>query len=121
MSPQLNPAQLQHAIDNGTKLVEAKKLEIGAYQRFFADAPNVIALLFDALGIPEMVKSDNPALERFDQIREFMDIATCDLFQSKIARAEVELEELEMQVKAYKFIQSQAGNRIQVPNFKSQG
>jgi hypothetical protein len=99
MSPQLTPAQLQHAIENGTKLVEAKKLEISAYQTFQQNA--------------------SPALQSI--LNSPWTQALCcgidNLCKSKLARAEVELEELEMQVKAYKFIQSQQGNRIQLPNF----
>jgi hypothetical protein len=105
MTPQLTPAQLQHAIENGTKLVEAKKLEISAYQSFKDHAPAALR---------ELIRCDMPNTEtRLSLLQD----ATENLCQAKLSRAEVELEELEMQVKAYKFIQSQQGNRIQLPNF----
>jgi len=119
MNPQSNPAQLQHAIENGTKLTDAKKLEIEAYSAFRADGRAIIEFLFDAIE-PDRSKMNpaHPALETFDRLRRVMDLAVVNLLQSHIARAQVELEELEMQVKAYKFLHEQAGSRIQLPNFK---
>ncbi len=105
MTPQLNAAQLQHAIENGEKLLAAKKLEISAYQDYVNDAPA-------ALG--ELLRSERDTASTEARLRSLQD-ATENLFKSKIARAEVELEELEMQVKAYKHIQKQTESRIQVP------
>ena len=108
MTPQLNPAQLQHAIDNGTKLVEAKKLEISAYQDYVNDAPA-------ALG--QLLRSERDTASTEARLRSLQD-ATENLFKAKLMRAGVELEELEMQVKAYTFMQKQANSRIQLPNLR---
>jgi len=103
--PQLTPAQLQHAIDNGTKLVEAKQLEIQAYSEFRKHAPAALGEL-----LPSETATTSSRLSALQD-------ATEALFTAKMNQAMVELEELELQVKAYKFIQSQQGNRIQLPNF----
>jgi hypothetical protein len=105
MSPQLNPAQLQHAIENGEKLVAAKKLEIQAYKRLQEHLP-AFASLLRGIGEPS-----EPVLNSLGELQ----YAAFSLLDVKISRAEVELEELEMQVKAYKFMQKQSESRIQVP------
>jgi hypothetical protein len=103
MSPQLNPAQLQKAITNGTKLVESKRLELSAYQTFreHAGGPFGERLLTEVIhDVSRMAGLQN---------------AVKDFFASKVLRAEVELEELELAVKAYTYLQKQADSRIQVP------
>ncbi len=105
MTPQLNPVQLQHAIDNGAKLVEAKKLEIQAYTTLQGLGPGAVAMVLNSA-----------SLDRRDQLSIAEAIA--DMIRSKIMRAEVELEELEMQVKAYQFMQKQANSKIVQPNFR---
>ncbi len=100
MTPQLNPAQLQHALDNGAKLVEAKKLEIEGYHLLQANATPALQSVLDTPWTMDLCRGIEQVL------------------QSTITRAEVELEELEMQVKAYQFMQKQANSRIQLPNLR---
>jgi len=97
---QLNPKQIQHAIDNGAKLIAAKQLEIQAYTAYRNLVPGALAAL-----LQDIIPNTGHIVT-----------ATDCLFQSKLLRCEVELEELELQVKAYTFMQNQQGNMIQVPS-----
>lgn len=99
---QANPAQLQHAIDNGKKLVEAKQLEIKAYTDFRRLDSDIAHALF-----PD---------ERNLTTRTEFEEAIYELTTAKLDRAAVELEELEMVVKGYTFAKQQAESMIQMPN-----
>lgn len=108
MSPQLSAAQLQHAINNGEKLLKAKRLEIAAYESLCNDAPEATRELFR-----EMYGHESPLTVRLAN-------AAKDILTAKIEFAKVELEEREMQLKAIKEMQRQANSRIQVPSFGKQ-
>lgn len=112
MSPQLSANQLAHAAKNAEKLIAAKKLEIHAYSKFQKHAPAAIRELLDPL---------SPKLQRFPgetagTVSRDLQDATENLFTAKLNHALIELEELELQLKAVRHIQQQQGSMIQVPS-----
>lgn len=101
MSPQLSTQQLEHAISNLQKLVDAKKLEIHSYSQIATHAPafwgTLSLLLPTEVGSEQQAQRDAMA-ESLGELRE----ATVNLATAKINRGLVELEELELTLRAYK-------------------
>jgi len=102
MNPQPNSTQLRHALENGQKAVTAKKLEIKAYQQFRYAAA-------------EIASSFNLDSEDSERIREAIE----NLVTAKRDYGEVELEELELKVKAVEQMLMQSNSRIQVPGLRT--
>jgi hypothetical protein len=97
MSPQLTIQQLEHAIAVYEKRVEAKKLEIDSYAALRDCAQAVLADLLDsawepAIGPPEF----------YGRTR----LALTNLFSSKHTVATLDLEDLELNVKAMRQMRS---------------
>jgi len=89
MSPQLSTQQLEHAIGNLEKLLSAKKLEIYSLSAFKENAPVAVIQLLGA-----------------DPLGQSLRDATENFFASKLNRALIELEEMEMQMKALRHMRS---------------
>jgi hypothetical protein len=104
MTPQLSVQQLEHAIKNLQRRVDAKKLEAHSYAQFRDHAPAALGHLLT--GFDGAVKGDPPS--------EYLHDATENLFTAKLNQALIDLEELELTLKAYK----QMSSPIQVPGMQ---
>lgn len=100
MSPRANVAQLKHALENGEKLIAAKKMEILAYNHFQRIGEDMARMLF---ADPE------------GQLQVDVEEAIEELTSANIARAEVELEELQLTVRAMEHQYKQATSMISIP------
>jgi hypothetical protein len=109
MSPQLTIQQLEHAIANIEKRVEAKKLEVEACAELRDCAQAVLADLLDAIKPP----IDPPEFHNRTRL------ALTTLFAAKHATAMIDLEELELNLKAMRQMRSGVvGARGIIPPFK---
>jgi hypothetical protein len=94
MTPQLTKQQLEHAIENLQKRVDAKKLECASYSAFKQHAPA-------ALG--ELLPRDTATVAvRLSELQD----ATENLFTAWRDQSLIELEELELTLRAYKQMSS---------------
>jgi hypothetical protein len=110
MSPQLTIQQLEHAISNIEKRVEAKKLEVEAFAELRDCAQAVLADLLDAIEPP----IDPPEFHNRTRL------ALTNLFAAKHATAMIDLEELELNLKAMRQMRSGiVGASMVVPPFNS--
>jgi hypothetical protein len=94
MSPQLTVQQLEHAIANIQKRVEAKRLEVEACAELRDCAQAVLADLLD-----HTVSAER---EYHGRAR----LALANLFAAKHAAATIDLEELELNLRAYQQMRS---------------
>jgi hypothetical protein len=85
---------------NLQKRVNAKKLEIHAYGQFRDYAPSVPVLL------SLIPKGEGPATESIIEALEQLRDAATNFFTAKLNQALVDLEELELALKAYKQMRS---------------
>jgi hypothetical protein len=102
MTPQLSVQQLEHAIKNLQKRVDAKKLEAHSYGLFRDHAPAALEHLC------EKFIDEDPAIKKglADPPGEYLHDATENLFTAKLNQALIDLEELELQLKAVKQMSS---------------
>ncbi len=111
MSPQLTIQQLEHVIEVYDKRVGAKKLELESYAEFRDTGQAVLADLMDlvyndGVGPPDFVGRLRAALQTF--------------FSAKYTVASIELEELELTVKALRQQRSGiVGAGMIIPPFNS--
>jgi hypothetical protein len=118
MSPQLSVQQLEHAIKNLEALIGAKKLEIDALSKFRELVPGTVSLIYR--GIHTEPTEPQPLLEFWDWWTKDVQRAAENFFTAKINQALVQLEEIEMQLKAVKHMRAQqSGILIPNLNFKS--
>ena len=95
MNPQLTVQQLEHAIANIEKRVEAKKLEVEALKTFLAYLPAPLGAWYDrttGLATPANQDAVENAAENF--------------FTAKLNTALIDLEELELNLKAMRQMRS---------------
>ncbi len=112
MTPQLSVQQLEHAIKNLQRRVDAKKLEAHSYAKFRDYAPTALGHLCEKLA---GVDGDPAVREgRADPPSEYLHDATENFFTAKLNQALIDLEELELTLKAYK----QMSSPIQVPGMQ---
>jgi hypothetical protein len=95
--PRLSVQQLEHASQVYEKRVQAKKLEIDSYSKFRDYAPITISMLMGEYADPNERETFRQATENF--------------FTAKVQQGILDLEELELQVKALK----QARSGIVIP------
>lgn len=110
MSPQLSVQQLEHAITNLATLISAKELEISALSAFKEHGPAHVHAFLEFIH-----QYEDPSPES-----ENISIATGNFFTAKLNRARVELEELEMQLKAVQAMRAQQSGII-VPGMNFRG
>lgn len=113
MTPQLSVQQLEHAIKNLQRRVDAKKLEVHSYKQFSDSLPSAVAQL---LGMKDPSEDEEPAASMSEVMRRFrlLQEATENFFTAKLNQALIDLEELELTLKAYK----QMSSPIQVPGMQ---
>jgi hypothetical protein len=87
--PRLSIQQLEHAIQVYEKRVQAKKLEIDSYAKFRDHAPEAFTMILGHV----QSNMDLLAVEHLFN-------ATKNLFTAKVNQGILDLEELELQVKA---------------------
>ncbi len=117
MSPQLTIQQLEHAITNIDKRVEAKKLEIHSYAEWRDHAPAAFGTL--SFMLPPVASSEQESVfaamsRSLAALRE----ATVNLFTAKLNTALIDLEELELNLKAMRQMRSGVVGASMVPPFK---
>jgi hypothetical protein len=109
MSPQLTAQQLDHAISNIAKRVEAKKLEVEALKTFLAYLPAPLGAWYErttGLATPANQDAVEDAAENF--------------FTAKLNTALIDLEELELNLKAMRQMRSGVvGANMVIPPFNS--
>jgi hypothetical protein len=100
MSSQLTAQQLDHAISNIEKRVAAKKLEMSACERCRDNAPSLI------VAVSMSFRGEGQATDDILTALEILQGASADLFAAKHATATIDLEELELNLKAYQQMRS---------------
>jgi hypothetical protein len=98
MSPQLTKQQLEHAIENLQKRVDAKKLECDSYAKFHSYSGDAVRWF------ARLMYSLDPG--GFESEPEILGEATTNLFTAKLNLGLIELEELELTLRAYKQMSS---------------
>jgi hypothetical protein len=99
MSPQLTVQQLEHAISNIEKRVEAKKIEARSFEVFRDNILYVLGIFTKGLG-------QGPAMDETLTHLEHLQAAAELFCSAKHATALIDLEELELNLKAYKHARS---------------
>jgi hypothetical protein len=109
--PQLTTQQLEHAISAYQKRVEAKRLEVESFAGLRDTAQAVVADLMD-LTIPQ----GDAAPDYQDRLR----LSLVNLFSAKYTVASLDLEEMELQLKALRQMSSGVvGANMVIPPFNS--
>ena len=101
MSPQLTKQQLEHAISNIRKRVDAKKLEIDSLSKLRTAAVDVIAKHFNF---------------RDEEKQQPVQNAVHNYLTAKINEQLVNLEELELSLRAYSQMSSGIVGATMIPN-----
>ncbi len=115
MSPQLTKQQLEHAISNIRKRVDAKKLECHALAKLRDHSPAVFGALSMVLPADEKSQA-SPVIEAISGSLESVREASVNLLTAKLNTALVDLEELELNLRAYSQMSSGIVGATMIPN-----
>jgi len=105
MTPQLSVQQLEHAIKNLQRRVDAKKLEAHSYKELSDHSPSAFGTLSMILPADASAQDDSMLIAMAQSLGKLRE-ATVNLFTAKLNQALIDLEELELQLKAVKQMSS---------------
>ena len=119
MSPQLSKQQWEHAISNLQRRVNAKKLECHALATFRDHSPAIFGAL-SMLMPADADAQDSRLLRAMTDSMSLLREATINLATAKLNTALVDLEELELNLRAYSQMSSGIVGATMIPGNSKQ-